>query len=266
MSQGDEQLDDLLQQDPELAASFIAEAREHLESIEDDFLRLEEQQGNPDPDLVNNIFRAIHSVKGSAGFLSLDKVSELSHIMETLLSKMRSGDLLPTSDHIDALLAGVDKLNLMLADIDQCKDVDISVNTERLTFLLTAENDAPKVKAETISPSAAPVREEGSTMDKIALDMLLGGSAVREVGSTDGMESTNQLVFGLMNHNNFSDHSTYNSFNAHSLQSHATANTLGAFGMVTASYSNYLFLNVSARNDWFSSLQPCRLVVGPVGW
>lgn len=91
--------------------------------------------------------------------------------------------------------------------------------------------------------------------EKITLDVLLGGSSVRDIYTTDGMESTNQLVFGLMNHKNFSDHSTYNSFNYYALQGHSTANTLGAFGQVTASYSNYLFLNVSARNDWFSSLQ-----------
>jgi len=91
--------------------------------------------------------------------------------------------------------------------------------------------------------------------EKITLDLLLGGSSVRDIYSTDGMESTNQLVFGLMNHSNFSDHSTYNSFNLYSLQSHSEANTLGAFGQLTASYSNYLFLNLSARNDWFSSLQ-----------
>jgi TonB-linked SusC/RagA family outer membrane protein len=91
--------------------------------------------------------------------------------------------------------------------------------------------------------------------DMIAIDLLLGGSSVREIYSADGMESTNQLVFGLMNHKNFSDHSTYNSFNQFPLQSHAESNTLGAFGQVTASYSNFLYLNVSARNDWFSSLQ-----------
>jgi len=92
--------------------------------------------------------------------------------------------------------------------------------------------------------------------EQITLDLLLGGSSIRNIYSTDGMESTNQLVFGLMNHNNFSDHSTYNSFNQHALQSHATSNTLGAFGQLTASYNNYLYLNLSARNDWFSSLQP----------
>jgi TonB-linked SusC/RagA family outer membrane protein len=90
---------------------------------------------------------------------------------------------------------------------------------------------------------------------KVMLDLLLGGSSVREVYSTDGMESTNQLVFGLMNHNNFSDHSTTNSFNQYDLQSHAQSNTLGLFGQLTASYSNFLYLNLSARNDWFSSLQ-----------
>jgi TonB-linked SusC/RagA family outer membrane protein len=92
--------------------------------------------------------------------------------------------------------------------------------------------------------------------DKIMLDVLLGGSSVRELYSTDGMESTNQLVFGQMNHKNFSDHSTINSFNQFALQSTSESNTLGAFGQATASYDNWLFLNVSARNDWFSSLQP----------
>lgn len=88
------------------------------------------------------------------------------------------------------------------------------------------------------------------------LDALLGGSAVRAVYSSDGMESTNQLVFGFMNHKNFSDHSTINSFNDLPLQSESESNTLGLFGQATVSYNSYLYLNVSARNDWFSSLQP----------
>ena len=90
---------------------------------------------------------------------------------------------------------------------------------------------------------------------QVSLDVLLGGSSLRDVYSTDGMESTNQLIFGMMNHKYFSDHSAYNSFNDLPLQQEAESNTLGAFGQITASYSNYLYLNLSARNDWFSSLQ-----------
>ena len=172
MSQGDEQLDDLLLQDPELAASFIAEAREHLDSIEDDFLRLEAHLDNPDPELLNKIFRAIHSVKGSAGFLSLDRVTELSHTMESLLTRLRSGELHPNSDHIDALLAGVDQLSIMLADIEHCNTVDISTNLAQLTALLDAKETVQQSEATT----RVPVREEGSALDKIALDM---GSTIR---------------------------------------------------------------------------------------
>jgi TonB-linked SusC/RagA family outer membrane protein len=91
--------------------------------------------------------------------------------------------------------------------------------------------------------------------DQVTLDVLLGGSSLREIYSSDGMESTNQLIFGMMNHKYFSDHSTINSFNNFPLQSEAESNILGAFGQITASYSNYLYLNLSARNDWFSSLQ-----------
>lgn len=91
--------------------------------------------------------------------------------------------------------------------------------------------------------------------DQVTLDVLLGGSSLRELYSSDGMESTNQLIFGMMNHRYFSDHSTINSFNDFPLQSEAESNILGAFGQITASYSNYLYLNLSARNDWFSSLQ-----------
>jgi len=90
---------------------------------------------------------------------------------------------------------------------------------------------------------------------QVSLDVLLGGSSLRDVYSADGMESTNQLIFGMMNHRYFSDHSTINSFNDFPLQQEAESNTLGAFGQITASYSNYLYLNLSARNDWFSSLQ-----------
>ncbi|TFH24543.1 MAG: TonB-dependent receptor, partial [Bacteroidia bacterium] len=91
--------------------------------------------------------------------------------------------------------------------------------------------------------------------DQISLDALLGGTSLRDIYSSDGMESTNQLIFGMMNHKYFSDHSAINSFNSFPLQSQAQSNTLGVFGQITASYSNYLYLNLSARNDWFSSLQ-----------
>jgi two-component system chemotaxis sensor kinase CheA len=112
--------------DQELVDEFIIESREGLESIEDDFLILEKTKDAPDPDLVNKIFRAIHSIKGSSGFLGLTKINNLSHTMENLIAKIRDGEILAESKYVDVLLQGVDLLNVMLDDIGNIEAIDIS--------------------------------------------------------------------------------------------------------------------------------------------
>ena len=102
--------------DKEMLNEFIVESREHLENIEDDFLALEKQGKNPDQKLIDKIFRSIHSVKGSSGFLNLSHITEIAHTMETLLQKMRDKLLEPESTYIDTLLAGSDLLTTLLED------------------------------------------------------------------------------------------------------------------------------------------------------
>ncbi|MFH2218372.1 MAG: hybrid sensor histidine kinase/response regulator [Pseudomonadota bacterium] len=136
MSEVDETIDSQLINDPEMVECFIAEAKEHLDAVEDDFLSLEKQKDAPDRALLDKVFRAIHSVKGAAGFLGLATMTRLSHVMETLLSRMRSGEIRPESEYIDALLAGVDLLTTMLEDIEQCNAVDITHVHDQLNRLL----------------------------------------------------------------------------------------------------------------------------------
>lgn len=103
--------------DPELLAGFLAEASEHLEGIETRLVHLEQ---NPhDQESVNAIFRPFHTIKGVAGFLNLGQIQEVSHEVEFLLDDVRSGRLPVTSDLIDAVLAGVDLLRAMLADLGE---------------------------------------------------------------------------------------------------------------------------------------------------
>lgn len=154
MSTSNETLDDLLLNDPEMVESFVAEAREHLDSIEDDFLALERQKDNPDQSQLDKVFRAIHSVKGAAGFLGLSKMSELAHTMEALLTKMRSGKILPESEYIDSLLAGVDLLSTMLQNIKLSNEVDITVVHDQLSAFEsnaeTAAKTAEKTSTDTV--------------------------------------------------------------------------------------------------------------------
>ncbi|MBF0496748.1 MAG: chemotaxis protein CheA, partial [Deltaproteobacteria bacterium] len=133
--------------DRSLIDEFVAEAKEHLETIEDDFLDLEKQKDNPDYTLVDKVFRAIHSIKGGAGFIGLNNINDLSHNMETLLSMMRSGEIKPESRFIDALLAGVDLLSTLLDDVENSNEIDISEIRDRLISLL-AKEISPETKTE----------------------------------------------------------------------------------------------------------------------
>ena len=133
----------------DLLLDFVTESKEHLETIEDDFVVLVQQKDNPDPELVNKVFRAIHTVKGVAGFVGQKRIGELSHIMESLLQQIKVGKKRPEQRFIDVLLEGVDQLNTMLDDVESSNDMDISRIYEKLRVLVE-EDEQPS------APSAAP--------------------------------------------------------------------------------------------------------------
>ncbi len=136
-----------MEQDRELLEEFVADAKEHLDTVEDDLLALEKQKGNPDREIVDRVFRAVHSVKGAAGFFGLTHISELAHVMETLLSMIRAGEIRPESRFIDALLAGADHLGILLDDADHSNEMDITDIHNRLSTILAREL-SPEVRAE----------------------------------------------------------------------------------------------------------------------
>lgn len=118
--------------DKELIADFICESNDGLADIENDLLTIESAGDAFDIDLVNTIFRAVHSVKGAAGFLGLTKINELAHSMEHLLDKYRSRTICPSSERIEALLRAADTLKAMINNIAGSNDVDISYHVQEL--------------------------------------------------------------------------------------------------------------------------------------
>jgi two-component system chemotaxis sensor kinase CheA len=87
---------------------FVLEAREHLANAEGQLLALERNPG--DPGVVNDLFRAFHSIKGVAGLLALTPVVHLTHALESLLDAARKGTRTIDRASIDALLAARDAL------------------------------------------------------------------------------------------------------------------------------------------------------------
>ncbi len=121
--------------DQELLGDFVVEANEHLANIENQFLAIEEMAPEVDVDLVNQVFRAIHSIKGAAGFMGLVKVNELGHNLENVLNMLRNRELTPDSAIVDVMLRAADRLKSMIGEIESSNDVDVSSHVAELTAI-----------------------------------------------------------------------------------------------------------------------------------
>ncbi len=128
--------------DESLLQEFVAESQEHLSSIEPDLLMLEKEGENVDSEVVNRIFRAMHSIKGAAGFFGLNNLKNTSHIMESVLMQIRDGECSPTPTNVDALLLGVDKLNIMINDVSTSETVDCAADIKRLEAILNQGDES----------------------------------------------------------------------------------------------------------------------------
>ncbi|MBI9089523.1 MAG: chemotaxis protein CheA [Desulfobacterium sp.] len=102
-------------EDIEILTDFIAESEENLDAIEIDLVELE--QAPSDMEIINNIFRPFHTIKGVSGFLDLKKINSLAHSTETLLDHARSGDFLMNDVATDAILESIDTLKRLIARI-----------------------------------------------------------------------------------------------------------------------------------------------------
>ncbi len=94
---------------------FISEAQEHLEALNQAMVDLEKDPGNPD--VLTEIFRSAHTLKGMSATMGFDQLTELSHEMENVLDGLRSGDIEVTTDIVDLLFGCFDMLASIVASI-----------------------------------------------------------------------------------------------------------------------------------------------------
>jgi two-component system chemotaxis sensor kinase CheA len=102
-------------QDPALVQAFLVESTEFLQSMDQDLLLLERTPDNEE--LLNRIFRALHTIKGTAGFFGFHPIVQLGHRAEDVLSALRRHDIQVAPRVMTALLAARDRLGEMLADL-----------------------------------------------------------------------------------------------------------------------------------------------------
>ncbi|MCA9460605.1 MAG: chemotaxis protein CheA [Nitrospirales bacterium] len=126
----------------EILNDFLAESSEMLEALDQHFVKLEAEPSNAE--LLNEIFRCMHSMKGSAGFLGFTHLVEVAHQGESLLNKLRQGEMAVSPFIIDIILEAVDAVKALQADIratgeDSHVEIDMIVNKLTLTMESAAD-------------------------------------------------------------------------------------------------------------------------------
>lgn len=160
----------------EIIGEFVVESEESLESLDQMFVALEKDPGNTD--LLNEIFRCAHTIKGAAGFLGFGGLVDVAHVAEDVLNKLRKGELKATAEVMDAVLKAMDIIKDMLRSIKNTRKEGTLPSIEFMQRVLEGqvkdtdekgEEDKPAPEVETAVPdnekseastAPEPAREE----------------------------------------------------------------------------------------------------------
>lgn len=137
----------------DFSAVFYNEAIDLLADIEDELMDLEADPENAD--LINGIFRAMHTIKGSAGMFGFDEISKFTHEVETALDKVRNGQLKVSKELIDIVLESKDLIQLMLNK----EEIDSNVKKEILERLDKISGNSKKIIEDETKSVNAPAKE-----------------------------------------------------------------------------------------------------------
>ncbi|GLK78593.1 hybrid sensor histidine kinase/response regulator [Methylopila turkensis] len=147
----------------ELLRDFLTETAENLDQVDVELVRFEQEPANDK--ILGNIFRLVHTVKGTCGFLGLGRLEALAHAAETLMGEFRSGAM-ATPDAVTLILAAIDRIKEILADLEKAgtepagDDLDLIAELERVAIEVSKPKTAvdPTLGRE-LRPGEVPLDE-----------------------------------------------------------------------------------------------------------
>lgn len=146
---------------------FFDEAEEQIQILDESIILLEQDQENMD--LLNKIFRAAHTLKGSSASMGFDKMAHLTHAMENVLDRLRHRDLAVNTEIVNLLLASLDSLQLLKNEIMSGQDDQVVVDSIIASLKKAAEGKViePLAAEKPVAPdpavSSASVEEQAPT-------------------------------------------------------------------------------------------------------
>lgn len=183
-----------LDTDDEILQDFLIEAEEILDGLNEQLVALESQP--QDSDLLNAIFRGFHTIKGGAGFLSLDAMVTLCHKGEDVFNLLRQGERLVDADMMDTFLKVLDSLNAMFSEVKFGEfplPADPAILSQLASYL---DPSAPVASPVTAVPEPAPPIAMQTASDDISdnefealLDQLHGTAAPGKIDTPPTVET-----------------------------------------------------------------------------
>ena len=165
----------------DLLKDFLTETNESMEVLDLEIVKLEQ---NPnDPELLSNVFRLVHTIKGTCGFLGLPRLEAVAHASENVLGKVRDGVLEVTPEAVTLILASLDRIKVLLAALEQNQtepegdDKDLISRLDAMAERSAAAGKSGQAAAAKSGQAAAPQQapsREGAT-GKASLYEQIGG-------------------------------------------------------------------------------------------
>ena len=165
-------------EEDEILDLFLEESIEHLEGIEEELLSIEKLGESIDIENVNKVFRAIHTIKGGAGFFGLTKVKDLTHVTENMLDLIRKEKLTLTKEVIQCLFSSIDLLNEMFNIPEKMATASVQETVESIEKILKDNNcklPASEVSMMIKDKAGMPVFEVSSVLLSESSDQIKGG-------------------------------------------------------------------------------------------
>jgi two-component system chemotaxis sensor kinase CheA len=160
----------------DLLAEFLTETNESLDVVDVELVRFEQEPNNTK--ILGNIFRLVHTIKGTCGFLGLPRLEALSHAAETLMGKFRDG-MPVTADAVTLVLSTIDRLKDVLAGLEQNQqepdgsDADLIAELERMAVAASAKaKPEPQGDKSTAGSLVYQVLERELRPGEVSLDDL----------------------------------------------------------------------------------------------
>jgi len=174
----------------DIIKEFVQESTENLDRLDRELVLLEKDVTNKE--LLASVFRTIHTIKGTAGFLGFPRLEGLAHAGENLLSRLRDGELVLNADITSALLTMLDAVRQMLATVVSAGNdgaEDYSVQIANLNQLAKGQPELPaavldaEVPKKAAAPGAPPVPARADVVDNsVRLDVGLLDQLINQMG------------------------------------------------------------------------------------